>query len=190
MPRMRDAKILGALGYALILLGIVTAGNVAWLVLVGLVLASIAVKYISEIVNDSSVFTNWTVATAIEVIGLAGVTLVAGIALIAPIQCFPSGGFASGTLVTLVAFFVVIWMAFMVSAVFERRAYNRVADLTKVDLFRTAGTIAIIGAVTMIVLVGIILILINLIVLAVAFFSLPDEYSPPLPPPPEGVFRT
>jgi uncharacterized membrane protein len=81
-------------------------------------------------------------------------------------------------------FFVVIWIAFVIGAVFERRVYNGIADLTKVDLFKTAGTIAMIGAVTMIVLAGIILILINIVVVAVAFFSLPDEYSPSLPPPP------
>ena len=56
-----------------------------------------------------------------------------------------------------------------------RKSYNSIAKHTKVHLFRTTGLIYFIGAITLIIAIGIIIILVAKILEIVAYFSLPEK---------------
>ena len=79
---------------------------------------------------------------------------------------------------------VALWVCLLIGAVLIKRAYERIAELTKVDLFKTTRLLYLIGAALTIVIVGLLVTLVAKILEAVSFFSLPETYPPAPPPPP------
>jgi uncharacterized membrane protein len=77
-------------------------------------------------------------------------------------------GLAAGLVIAL----VVLVVSLVVSAVLFRKSLNALSEKTKLDMFRTAGLIMLIGAALTIVVVGLILIWISFVLIAVAFFSI------------------
>jgi uncharacterized membrane protein len=72
------------------------------------------------------------------------------------------------------------WAAFIVSAWFLKRGYERIAVRTGTKTFRTVGRLYFYGALLVIVLTGVILAFVAVILQIKAFFSLPE--SPPSQP--------
>ena len=181
--------------------------------IVGLVMTLIAVKYISEVIGDRKIFNNMLIGVILAIVGVA----VAAIVIVGVLFSFfgfgaLSGGVGSfgsypsttgvppsdflGLFAGLAIALAIVWIVYIISAVFIRRSYSSIAKHVNVGLFGTAALLYLIGAALTIILVGFILIFVAQILLIVAFFSLPDQlpqqtmtpatYGPPPPPMPSS----
>lgn len=159
MSRLSDARILGGIGSILEI--------IPFLSIVGYILTLIAVKHISDEVHDGQIFSDMLYAV---VSGVVGAALGAGIILFGTFSAILAGGFAA--LFGALAFLVVIWVALVVSSIFIRKAFNRMAERLNIGTFRTAGTLYFIGALLTIILVGVIIMFVAYVVQIVAFFSI------------------
>lgn len=162
--------------------------------LIGAVMVLLAIRYISDAVEDRSIFTNMVIAIILEVAGLVvGVAVLVetvlstiGLGIVAnyysggiPAVSLPPG-ILSGNLTGLIVGVVVIWAMILVSAVFVRRSYESVSKRLGVGMFGTVGLLYLIGAALTIILVGFVLLLLALILNMIAFFSMTDQ---PIPQP-------
>jgi len=204
LPELSSAKTLGGVGSILILLTIVPSVGIV-LSVIGWILVLIALKYISDIVNDGSIFTNAIISVLLSIVGLVvGVLVVLGSVFrfmglngytfgstptTTPTDI---GGLIAGVLVGL----AVLWICGLVSAIFLRMSLGKVSRALNVNMFGTAALLYLIGAALTIILVGFILIFVAVILLIVAFFSIPDRLpsmapqqymGPPAPPMPPAT---
>lgn len=188
MSKLGDAKIFGGIGAILmILIAIPSFGGI--LALIGLILLFIAVKYISDETKEKSIFNNFLYFFIVTIIGVvvAGATLVytffeaGGMSYINELQNLAYSDpmavwdtiqpLLMGALLAI----VILWIALIVSAIFLRKSYDKIGELTNVKWFKTTGLIFLIGALTLIILIGFVIILIGMILEIIAFFSLPEN---------------
>jgi uncharacterized membrane protein len=166
--------------------------------LAGLVMVLLAVKRISEAVNDREIFHNVLMAVILQIVGSAiPVFVVIGsfFAFVgSQVMMAPFGpsfdGFGSpdilgsgavmAVLGSLLAGLIAMWVIQIIAARFLRKGYEGIADKTGTETFRTVARWYYYGAWLMIILVGFVLILIAWILQIKAFFSLPE--SPPSQP--------
>ncbi|MDA4119762.1 MAG: DUF996 domain-containing protein [Thaumarchaeota archaeon] len=169
MGKLESAKIFGGIGSLLQL--------VPGVAIIGYILTLIAVKYISDEVKDSAIFTDMIYAVITGIIGIAfgGSLLFLGVAT----SVITLG---IGALFGLVSFLFIAWIALIISSIFIRRAFGKIATQLNVGTFRTAGTLYFVGALLTIVLVGFVLLFIAFILQIVAFFSI-HEAQPMAPAP-------
>lgn len=165
LGKLSDAKILGGIGSILEIIPFAS--------IVGYILALIAVKYVSDEVQDRTIFNDmiYAVVAGIVGVGLGAFTLVFGILT----SVFTAG---VGAIFGFLSFLIIIWASFLVSSIFVRRAYGRIADRLSVGTFRTAGTLYFVGAILTIVLVGFVILFIAYIFQIIAFFSIPETLQP------------
>jgi uncharacterized membrane protein len=193
MASLSEAKTLGGIGSILVVLAFVPfAGPV--LAVVGFIMTLIAVKYIADIVGDRTIFNNMLIAVILGIVGI----IVGSLLVFASLFRFVGlGGFEPafgggpppadvfGLIVSLIVGLAIIWILFIVEAIFVRRSFASIAAKVNVGTFRTAATFYLIGAVLVIIVVGFVLLFVGQIIQIVAFFSLPEQAAqPPLPPPP------
>jgi uncharacterized membrane protein len=162
--------------------------------IVGLVLVLIAVKQISDAVNDREIFNNVLMAVILQVVGIGILTFAVLGGLISMFAMAPfgspfdgfggpglmDGGAVFAFLGILIVGLIAMWIVLIIAARFLRKGYERIAVTTKTEMFGTVGRWYFYGALLVIVLVGFIIILIAEILQIVAFFSLPE--SPPAQP--------
>jgi uncharacterized membrane protein len=186
MGTVAQAKTLGGIGSIFTLLFIVP--TVGWLLaFVGFILMLVAVKYIADSLGDQAIFNNMIISVIAAIAGVViGGVFILGSALTfvmpsmgAGVPTYTAGnmiGFLLGVIVGL----VVVWIAYIASAYFLRKSYNVIADRLGVGMFRTAALLYLIGAITVVILVGFAIIFVAEILQVVAFFSLPE--APPVGP--------
>ena len=133
---------------------------------VGVILILIALKEISDVTQDKGIFNDALIATITAVVGL--------ISLVAAPFIFALGLFTLGFFGVL----AILEVIFVISALFLKRAYDKVSQHLKVGSFATAGLLYLIGAATLIILVGVIILLVALIFQVVAYFSIQDQPAP------------
>ena len=188
MGDLKNAKILGGIGALLMLVGwiVPTAGFL--IVLVGLVLLFIGVKYIADETKDNTIFRNYlyfficmiVAIVAVCAILLSGFASVGGIAYFTSIESMdmtdPMAVFdyLAPFLVGCVAAFLIGWIFIIIGAFYLKKSYNSITEHTKVGLFKTTGLVYLIGAFTLIVGIGVIIIIIAKIMEIIAFFTLPE----------------
>ena len=197
-----QAKTLGGVGAILALLFWVPAHVGIVLLIVGLVLMLFAVKNIADTVGDQAIFGNMMYSVILAIIGpiIATVVLLAAaasflaalIALRPGSMTIPSGFLAALGFLILAG--VVLWICILISTIFVKRSYDAIALKLRVDMFRTTGLLFLIGAATLIVLVGFVILFIAAILQIIAFFSIPEQvpsqappqqvWGPPTPPAP------
>ena len=191
MATLADAKNLGGIGSILILLVVIPyAGPI--LSIVGFILTLIAVKYISDSVGDRSIFNNMIIAVILAIVGI----VVGAVVVFASIFRYIGLGFLSGTfmspnftatppadvigfIVSILIGLILIWIFYLISAIFLRKSYNAIGAKVNVKMFATTGLIYLIGAALAIVLVGFILIFVAYILQIVAFFTIPAQAPQP-----------
>jgi uncharacterized membrane protein len=189
MASLNQAKTLGGVGSILVLLGAIP--NVGFiLAIVGFILILVAVKNVSETVNEPAIFNDMIIAVLLAIVGLVvfGVIVVAAIFSFFNFSQFgtvtpgmvPPG--VLGAIGLLIVGLVVVWVFYLVSAIFIRKSYDRIGLRLNVNMFQTTGLLYLIGAALTIVLVGLLIILIAEILQIVAFFSIPDQLPPSTPP--------
>ncbi|MFX0202114.1 MAG: DUF996 domain-containing protein [Candidatus Hodarchaeota archaeon] len=193
MGTLAQAKTLGGVGSILILLSIVPSAGVV-LGVVGFILVLIAVKYVSESLGDKSIFNNMLIAVILAIVGV----VVGAVVVFASIfkfiglsnlsgqfmgsEFFPStipSGDIIGFIASVVVGLVVIWICYLISAVFLRKSYNSIAAKLNIGIFKTTALLYLIGAALSIVVVGFIIIFIAEILQIVAFFSIPEKQTQP-----------
>jgi uncharacterized membrane protein len=184
------------------LLAVVPA--VGWVLsIAGGIMVLIAIKYISEIVQDGSIFTNMILAVVLGIVGVVvGAVVIVGavfakLGLRAFTGAFPGYSTPSaipagdwvGLILGALAGLAVIWVLLLVSAIFVRKSYGSIAKKLGVGMFGTAGLLYLIGAALTIILVGFVLLFVAVILNIVAFFSIPDQLpaQPMAQPPPPAM---
>jgi uncharacterized membrane protein len=189
MASLSNAKTLGGVGSILVLLAAVP--SVGWaLAIVGLVLTLIAVKYVSDIVNDVSIFNNMLISIVLTISGvIVGTAVILGSVLrfmglnnlnfgpnLANFNpaTVPTGDWI-GLAASVFAGLVALWALVLVGAVFLRRSYETIKTKLNVGLFGTAGLLYLIGAATTIVGIGFIVLFVAQILLVASFFSINEN---------------
>ena len=171
MASLSNAKTMGGIGGILVFIPGVS--------LVGWILILVALKDISDVVQDKSIFDNAL---------FAGITAIIGSVVLFVLFFFSVAtfGFLSfGFFGVLAAF----WVLSIISAIFLKNSYDRAAQKLNNSSFGTAGLLYLIGALTTIVFVGFLILFIALIFQVIAYFSINDQPPQPMypgfqPPPP------
>jgi len=162
MGKLSDAKILGGIGSILQI--------IPFLSIVGYILTLIAVKFVSDEVQDSSIFSNMLYAV---ITGIIGVAVGASVVFFGALSSVFTGGV--GAIGGAIGFLAIAWIALIISALFVRRAFDGMANKLGVGTFRTAGLLYFVGALLTIVLIGFLLLFVAYILQVVAFFSINDS---------------
>jgi uncharacterized membrane protein len=186
MSAISDAKTLGGIGAILVLL--TPAPAVGWVLgVVGFAMVLLAISKISLEVRDKSIFNNMLtgVVLSIGAIAVGTVTAVGAFYRFLGMGSFNGPDFVPGPNVPvgdwigLVAGaaigLLVVWALLVASAVFVRRSYNSIGSKLNTNLFGTAALLYLIGAATSIIAIGFVLIFVAQILLAAAFFSIPEK---------------
>jgi uncharacterized membrane protein len=160
MASLSSAKTLGGVGGILVF--IPGASLVGWILIL------FALKDISEVVQDKSIFDNALLAAITAIVGAVVLFVIFFVSF--AVFRFLSLGFFG--------FLAAFWALTVISAVFLKNAYDRAAQRLNVPSFGTAGILYLIGALTTIILVGFLILFIALIFQVVAYFSIQDH---PLP---------
>ena len=178
-------KILGGIGSILILLGLVTEIEILFILfIVGFVLWLISIYQLSKKLEKPSIFQKVLIALILDVAVLGfilavAVTVIAFVLeeLMEGITPYVSMGdevladIKWWILVGIIAAYAIL----VVSAYFYKQAYEILAQATAHNLFKIAGLLMFIGAITTILFgLGLLLIIVGEIILAVAFFTAPN----------------
>lgn len=161
MSKLGDAKVLGEIGSILLFIPGVS--------IVGYILILFATKYISDAVGDKTIFDNMLYAVVAGIIGVAAAAFIVFTGAI-----FGVFSFAASALAGIAVGLAVAWIALIVSGIFIRRAYDKMAAHLNVGYFKTAGTLYFIGAILVIVLVGFLLLFVAAIFQIIGFFSIQE----------------
>ena len=162
MGKLSDAKMLGGIGSILQI--------IPFLSIIGYILTLIAVKYVSDEVQDGSIFSNMLYAV---VTGIIGVAVGASVFFFGALSSIYTGGVSA--IGGAIGFLAIAWIALIISALFVRRAFEGMANKLGVGTFRTAGLLYFIGALLTIILIGFLLLFVAYILQVVAFFSINDS---------------
>jgi uncharacterized membrane protein len=193
MSSLSQAKVLGEVGSILVVLAIIpTVGFVVSVI--GFILMLIAVKYISDALNDSSVFTNVLIGIILAIVGIVigGLVVIGAVLRFIGLSSLTSGTTpvptnVVGLVVGVLAGLAVMWIMFTVGAYFQRKGYNTIATRLNVGMFRTAALLYLIGAALTIILIGFIVLFVAQILFIIAFFSISENMvstAPSSMPPP------
>lgn len=178
MARLSDARLVGGIGSILILLAIINP----LLSIVGLILILIAVKYVSEIVQDYAIFRNMIYSIVVGIIGIV-VFVAVGLLLfghyafqLASLQDNLSSGRFQSFIFSFLIELAILWLTLIISAIFARKSYDGMAEKLGVRLFSTAGLFYFIGSILVIIFgLGLILVLVAIVLTIVGFFTIPDQ---------------
>lgn len=181
------AKMLGGVGSILTLLLFVPDYVGAVLVIIGWILILIAVKDISEAVQDRSIYNNALVSAILAIVGAVTFAVIVAAAVFALLGLgtfpttagsMPPAGFF-GILAAALVGLAVVWIIGIVGSYFLYKSFKGISAKMPVGLFGTGALLYFIGSILTIILVGFFLIFIAQILFVVAFFSIPDRPSQP-----------
>jgi len=178
--------MLGGIGSILTLLLFVPDYVGSVLVIVGWILILVAVKDISEAVQDKSIYNNALISAILAIIGAVTFAVIVAAAIFAIIglgtfptmagSTPPSGFF--GILAAALVGLAVVWVIGIVGSYFLYKSFKGISAKIPVGLFGTGALLYFIGSILTIILVGFFLIFIAQILFAIAFFSIPDRLQP------------
>jgi uncharacterized membrane protein len=169
-------KMLGGIGYILILMGWMPRIG-TFLSLVGTALWFISMYQLSNILGKPSIFRKVSIFLILGITGMVtafAFAIMAGISLAASVRGETGAilGLGLGAAITIIVTYAII----VVSAYFYKEVYEILAQATAHNLFKIGGLLMFIGAITIILFgLGLLLIIVSNIVLAVAFFTAPNE---------------
>ena len=169
-------KMLGGIGSILMLLSWVPGIGIISSI-VGFVLWLISMYQLSNILRKPSIFQKVLIGV---ILNIAGIVIAFAFGLMAGILSFATMRDEAGAILGLglgVVFAIVVAYAIIVVAFyFYKQAYEILASATTQNLFKIAGLLMFIGAIAIILFgLGGLLIFVGYIVLAVAFFTAPNE---------------
>ena len=156
--------LLSFMGY----IGIIMFPGSIILSVIGAILILVAVRMISSELEDEPIFTNYLISFILGITSIA--VLFAGL-IVAGLSLF--GASILGLITSIVVFGVAFILLEIASAFFLWRSYKRISSGTGVQLFETVGLLYFIGALTLVIIVGMLVSFIAAILEIVAYFSLP-----------------
>jgi len=191
MRNLSEAKVYGGIGALLMLVGIFIPYGGLVIAIIGLVFIFISVKAISEIAKDEDIYRNYLMHFIFTILVFVSMFIILGIAFgaagglswVNEITKLQPGGITDFSMfwdlfgdliVGAIVALVVGWVLAIISAFYLRKSYNLIAEHTKVSTFKTTGTVYFIGAITLIILIGIIILFVAKIIEIVAYFSIPE----------------
>lgn len=194
MSLLNNAKTMGGIGAILTLLGIIPSVGF-FLGIIGFILILVAVKYISDETKDKSIFNNFlyffitciigvvvtVIVLVITVINAGGITYINELQTLAYSKPMDVWNAIQPLLTGFLVALLILCVFIIISAIYLRKSYDKIGELTNVKWFGTTGLLFLIGAATLIIGVGFIIILIAMILEIIAFFSLPDKLPEKLP---------
>jgi uncharacterized membrane protein len=167
--------------------------------IVGFVLMLVAIKNISDVVADRSIFNNMLVAVGLAIAGIVTVTLVVvgSVLRFVGMNAFnfgpdfnpatvPAGDWI-GLIGSVVLGLCAVWVMMLISAIYVRRSYRSISHKLGVNMFKTAGLMYLIGAATTILLVGFLLLFVAQILVVAAFLSIEEKPAIPVGQPLQPV---
>jgi len=182
MGSLSQAKTLGGVGAILTLLLFIPSGVGAALVVLGWILILLAIKNISDTLQDRSIYSKAIVSVILSIVGVAIFAVVVASAVLGFIGLGatssgppPLSSDMVGLIAGIVGGLAIVWILAIVSSYFLWQSCKVIAKRLNMGLFGTASLLFFIGAICTIVLVGFLLMLVAQIVFIIAFFSLPNE---------------
>src|SRR5207247_3585987 len=172
MASLSTAKVLGGVG------GIFAI--IPGISLVGWILILVAVKEVSDVTQDRTIFDDALIAGITAVIGAITFVVFLASGAFGGIITLGAMDFGLFGVLGALALLGTFWLLLIVSSIFLKRVYDKIAQRLNVGAFATAGLLYLIGALTVIVLVGFLILLIAMIFQIVAYFSIPDQPAPAL----------
>jgi len=169
-------KMLGGIGYILMLLSWMPRIGI-FLSLVGFVLWLISMYQLSNILRKPSIFQKVLIGFILGIVGVV-IALAFGLMALIPLLVSPKNetGAILGLGLGVVFAIVVAYATLVVSFYFYKEAYEILAQAIAHNLFKIGGLLLFIGAITIILFgLGALLMIVGNIVLAVAFFTAPNE---------------
>jgi len=184
MGKLSEAKILGGIGALLMLIGGIFVPGIGGIL--GLILIFIAVSYISEECKDKSIFSNYLFQFIYKVIAIVSVVAIffisiGGLTFFTALESIDTSSFEA-----VWSFFepyllwwgialLIGWVFIIISSWYLRKSYDSIAEHTGVHLFKTTGLLYFIGAISLIIFIGLLIILVAMILEIVAYFKLPEK---------------
>jgi uncharacterized membrane protein len=201
MGSFLQAKTLGKFGSILVLLGLAlgevgtisaqldSIPNIGLVIAIaGLVLILTAVKYISELIEDPSVFKNMLNAAVLFIVGIALAGAVFLIEITSRFDTVPSTILMISGFPPIVGFLIgtraIVGVLVVVGAIFLRASYDVIGTRLGAERFRKTGPLFLIGLGLTILFdfsLGLLILGAAAIMQIAAFFSLPDQISPASP---------
>ncbi len=172
-------KSLGGVGSLLVFLNFMPGMGMLFGI-IGVILWLISIYQIGSKIKKPEIFNKVIISFTLEVLAW---TIALTFGLMSLIGFFAFSGFIGeeerlsfsmgiGVFIAL----LVAYLISIVSAYFYKEAYKILASATNHNLFSTAGLFMYIGAITLILFgIGFIIRIVGWIILAVAFFTAPDE---------------
>ncbi|HDN95910.1 MAG TPA: DUF996 domain-containing protein [Thermoplasmatales archaeon] len=177
---LREAKKYGGIGAILSLFGGIVPYIGIAITIAGIILLLLAVKKISEAVNNQEIFKNYVIYFILGIIGvIAGIAVFlvyTGYSILPLLKEEMGTGFKliKKFFIGLFLALAVYWVFGVIGAIYYKKSYDAISHHTKVDLFSTTALIYLIGMATVIVFVGFIVVFVAKVLEIVAFFSLPE----------------
>jgi uncharacterized membrane protein len=189
---LESDKNLGGVGALLIVLSPIAMAGTGILAIVGLILLLISLKGMARHFKERRIFDNALYGVVLAVVGVVISLVVIMVTAIAALSRYgvdflrPMDWVRMGQIFSRMANFGEMWSLFggiaaaivvlfvflIVAVIYFRRTLVTLAAKTDVQLFSTAGLIMLVGAVLIIVVIGLLLVWISFILLTVAFFSI------------------
>jgi uncharacterized membrane protein len=178
MSSLREATAWGGTGSILVVIGSLSGGLVSLVTIIGFILIAIASEHIANLTDDT-IGDDMIRAVVLFIVGL----VVLSFTVLSQLYTIIGLGGTSSLIQSssqafTVEFWVglgVSWVFFLTGAVFLRRSYHLIAARLYVGTFETVGNLFLVGAATLIILIGFVILFVAEILQIVAFFSIPDE---------------
>jgi uncharacterized membrane protein len=201
---IQTSKTLGGIGAILMFIMPFLGGYGGILGIIGLILVLVAMKGFADTYSEQGIFNNalygiiaaivgGVITVAIIFWGLVDFFTTLGIdianwmdpTIISRIDWTELMNFSILTnfLMYIAAAVIVLFVFFIITAIFLRKSLSLLSAKSGVGLFGTTGLLILIGAVLTIIAIGLLLIWIAFILLAVAFFSIKATPRSAAPPP-------
>lgn len=161
--------------------------TVGWVLgIAGFILILIAIDRVSVEVGDRQIFTNaiLSIVFAIIAVAVAAFFVIALILHFVGLGNIPSYNYTMyqnmaqanwvNIILAVIPALLATWILLIFSALFIRRAYGGIAKSLNVSLFETGALLYLIGAFTVIIAIGFLILIVAQIIIAIAFLSIPD----------------
>jgi uncharacterized membrane protein len=169
-------KLLGGIGSILLVLTVTPyLGSITGLV--GIILILISLNMFSKIFNDSQIFRNALISFILAIIGVFIVMLTIGITFFSfftMMESYPFHMFSSLGIGTIFSF-IITYLLLIISAHYLKSSFYLLSSYTGINLYKTGGFWYFIGTLLIIVVIGFLINLVAWVLIAVAFFTTPEE---------------
>jgi uncharacterized membrane protein len=171
---LESSKTLSGIGSILLIFPIIS--------IVGIILILIGMKGLSDYYKESSIYQNALWGVIFGVIALIAIAVAVPLIAISGLFSVFAIGFG---LLSILLLLLIVFVFYLISALYFRKAFNALAQKSGEHMFETAGLLLFIGAIlTIVFFIGLLLILVAWIIATIAFFSIKvptQPYASPLP---------